>query len=1052
MATASPIRILEADNNKRGDLFGRLMTDLFLALGYEKSARLNVHKSGRELDLDAEHRTERRRAIAECKATAEKIGGDDVNKFVGTLDAEQRRAKGQEVVGYVVSLSGFRETAIQQEDDLDNDRVVLLNGTQVIGQLIKGHIIKSEQAAMELAGRCAATQSSALLPETTPELLAHDLGWIWAVYFTTHKQRTHFALIHADGEALAPQLAAALIAADKSVEGELHTLTYLAPSAAQMLPEQQLDKARDAYFAYLARECGEIQLEGMPADEQAGSRRLNLENIFVPLHLESAEEPIQEPGIQAAVEMLKPDVPYADFSTLDRRPSVGQVLSKFSRLAILGLPGGGKSTLLKRLAVAYAFPARRSLIDDELPDKPWLPLFIRCRQLEQLVKSPITTILREIPKRAEMDNDTAAAFAAFVNRALRSGDVLLLIDGLDEISEESARVAFIHQLRTFLATYPQVNTVVTSREAGFRIVGGALSTLCQHFKLAEFDDDNIKRLTRAWHKEIVGDKPDVRADAESLAETICTTDRVRRLAQNPLLLTTLLLVKRWVGQLPTRRSILYAKALEVLLMTWNVEGYEPLDPEEINPQLEFIAYTMMQEGIQRISAKRLRETLLLARQQMPEVLGYARVNVNEFIERVELRSSILMLSGHEVEDGTLYPMYEFRHLTFQEYLTARAIVEGHYPNRKDSDTLLDILKPHLNEEEWSEVIPLAAVLSGRRVQPLIRHLIAECEAMNSQNPLLYVFKPANLLGQCILDEVQIPPDLLADALKWVARYVDPDPFATSMYKSKYCDLFFEICRSDFKNGQSGLGNPGSMLGVITLHRLGMNPEQLFSFEAIKQLDTLWLDADPIQRAIGSMLVAVTIRSYVIHRLKEVDNHAEESVYIMGDRLFIALSEEEYHVQFAAAYAYAFLGLHKRWTPRHKPEVISRLIQLWGESQIEEIKMTARDAILLLPLLPRDMVSPPRLNSAWLNYMKTQLSIDTNVLDLTRIAILKVSFYLRSPWSDQELARLVAEQFPENYFLDVNFALEELGEYGEPYLEKIRQEQDKANSTQPIIEE
>lgn len=70
MPDLSHIRILEKDNNRRGDLFGRLMADLFVALGYEQP-RLNIHKSGRELDLDTEHRLERRRAIAECKATAE---------------------------------------------------------------------------------------------------------------------------------------------------------------------------------------------------------------------------------------------------------------------------------------------------------------------------------------------------------------------------------------------------------------------------------------------------------------------------------------------------------------------------------------------------------------------------------------------------------------------------------------------------------------------------------------------------------------------------------------------------------------------------------------------------------------------------------------------------------------------------------------------------------------------------------------------------------------------------------------------------------------------
>lgn len=40
-------------------------------------------------------------------------------------------------------------------------------------------------------------------------------------------------------------------------------------------------------------------------------------------------------------------------------------------------------------------------------------------------------------------------------------------------------------------------------------------------------------------------------------------------------------------------------------MTWNVEGYEPINPEEAIPQLAFVAFNMMKDGVQRISSKRL---------------------------------------------------------------------------------------------------------------------------------------------------------------------------------------------------------------------------------------------------------------------------------------------------------------------------------------------------------------------------------------------------------------------------------------------------------------
>lgn len=70
------IEILEKETNKKGDLFGRLMSDFFHTLGYDEPG-LNIHKSGREIDLRSLHRTEHKIAIAECKAHSATIGGAD---------------------------------------------------------------------------------------------------------------------------------------------------------------------------------------------------------------------------------------------------------------------------------------------------------------------------------------------------------------------------------------------------------------------------------------------------------------------------------------------------------------------------------------------------------------------------------------------------------------------------------------------------------------------------------------------------------------------------------------------------------------------------------------------------------------------------------------------------------------------------------------------------------------------------------------------------------------------------------------------------------------
>ena len=434
------------------------MEDLFLSLGYDQ-VRANIHKSGREIDIEATHRRENRRAIAECKAEAEKVGGSAINKFVGALDAERRKSSSRDIVGYFISLSGFTETAVEQEKELGNGRIVRLNGCEVIEELVKGHVIVSPKLAMERAGRCVGCCNSKLIVEEQCELLAHEKGWIWVVYFGQGKQRTHFALIHADGEVIAATLTQYIIDGDAAIGGSLQTLNCLSYS------EQNggvigIQNVRDKYQEYIRSEFGEIQLEGLPADQEVGTRRLNLENIFVPLHLSPVKEAESDPALPADQQSNKEQ----------ERTLVGEILKTTSRLAILASPGGGKSTLLKRLAIAYAFPERRPLVNDQLPDRKWLPLVIRCRQLGDLARAPIGNTIAALASKAEM-GEHSKTFLAMVTEGLQNGEALLLVDGLDEIADEGLRLTFLHQLRTFLARYPTANIVVTSRVAGFRIIG-----------------------------------------------------------------------------------------------------------------------------------------------------------------------------------------------------------------------------------------------------------------------------------------------------------------------------------------------------------------------------------------------------------------------------------------------------------------------------------------------------------------------------------------------------------------------------------------------------
>ncbi|MFL6313165.1 MAG: NACHT domain-containing protein [Terriglobales bacterium] len=982
---AISIRILEKDNNRRGDLFGRLMSDLFVALGYEPPA-LNIQKAGRELDLSTRHRVESRVAIAECKATSDPIGGDDINKFVGALDAEQDGKL--PVTGYFISLAGFRETAIEQEKQRQRTRIALLTGPQVIDHLIQGRMLVSKDRATEMAGRCCSGFNSIAL-DSDAELLAHERGWIWAIYFTQGKARTHFALIHSDGTPLAKAVADEVIVSDRLCGGGLHQLACLNPNPRAQSSTTAVAQALSAYMEYLEAECGFIQLDGLPADTEVGSRRLRLENLFVPLHLDLTKK--QAP---AAVEKGKRQEE-VESQEGERRP-VGIVLAEHPRLALLAAPGGGKSTLLKRIAVAYADPARREQIADDLPQREWLPLFIRCRELRSLARGSFAELLEALSQR-EPVRQHASAFRSHVDRMLLAGSVLLLVDGLDEISDAGDRAAFVCTIRAALQAYPGVAIVVTSREAGFRHVAAHLAPICTRATLSPFNEGDITRLSIAWHREVMNDSNKVRLVAEELAATIVKNDRIRRLAINPLLLTTLLLVKRWVGSLPTRRAVLYGKAVELLLMTWNVEGHEPIPQEEALPQLCYVASAMMLNGIQKISRPRLAALLKEARNAMPTELGYVKGTVDAFIHRVEDRSSLLMMTGLDVEEGQLVEFFEFRHLTFQEFLTAKAMVEGWHPGRQEEDTLAGVLEPHFAEEEWAEVIPLAAVLGGKATELLVQRMTHEIKDDMSDSI-------AEVLGSSLADEAAARPDTIRAALRGLAQInmIEETTFVEALSKSRYGADFREEARRVFEETVDN-GEISSALSAIIASQTLESMDTGGICRAIVRYNDAMKSKVRVARYEGAL--GLLDLAYELNQIDGVDEKICENLNESKVGLVTMVLSNDSAEQCAASWAICWLAHLEISLYSEKEDILGRLFILWRHSNNANVRHFARWALASHPLVERSGLQP--CHSVPRHEIDQLLKHYDELEPEGKHAALVVAWYLNAT-SDEEIAAKIDE--------------------------------------------
>ena len=257
------------------------------------------------------------------------------------------------------------------------------------------------------------------------------------------------------------------------------------------------------YRAFLLKDCGQMTIEGVRADMDTAQRRFDLERLFVPLKVLPSPpdlpdtDPLREQKLLQWKEENKEPRPFS------------AVFAKHKRLALLALPGGGKTLLLKRLAVAYTDPTRRGASRDDLPDLELTPVLIRCREWREHIHRPILTLLRNIA------DITGHAPLAGLSDALlplfKGGRILLLVDGLDEIHDDALRSTFVEHLETFLDEFKRTRLVVTSREAGFSLVAPVLARFCERWRVAPLEEDAIRALCEHWHSLMAGDSPEAQS-------------------------------------------------------------------------------------------------------------------------------------------------------------------------------------------------------------------------------------------------------------------------------------------------------------------------------------------------------------------------------------------------------------------------------------------------------------------------------------------------------------------------------------------------------------
>jgi HEAT repeat protein/GTPase SAR1 family protein len=518
--------------------------------------------------------------------------------------------------------------------------------------------------------------------------------------------------------------------------------------------------------------CDIIDLANLPETERhLATRRLELRRLYVPLRVRleiSREEEASEDALGALEnrrELLRRVVPQKEEAA---RYPIGERLSLSRQLVVLGDPGAGKSTLIRWIATAYLLrlkqdPDWKDLPDvATLPNEDWLPILIRCRDLDtsSAIGSLDDMLWRTLCK-SELPEKEARALRTILRERLQQEQALLLIDGLDEIADPTQRARFCRQIEQIRVAYQNAPIIVTSRIVGYREMRQRIGRGFEHLTVADLSREEKDDFARRW--SALTEPPGRQAAAAAeLIRDIHSTDRIERLTGNPMLLTTLALVKRKVGKLPRRRADLYAEDVQVLL-NWRAEVDEPIDSNEAIPQLEYIAYAMCERGVQRLRKNEILELLHRMREEYPQVHSVRAHTPEEFLPLLERRTGILVEAGHVRHLGAMEPVFEFRHLTIQEYLAARALVDGRFPGRDRSRHLAQNVAPlagrTVKEESGREVI----VTENWR--EALRLCVVCCSDDDVDEVLRAVLKPlpgedadatarprAVLAAQCLADE------------------------------------------------------------------------------------------------------------------------------------------------------------------------------------------------------------------------------------------------------------------------------------------------------------
>ena len=359
-----------------------------------------------------------------------------------------------------------------------------------------------------------------------------------------------------------------------------------------------------------------------------------------------------------------------------------EAVERYDKLMVLGKPGAGKTTFLKRLA---------TLCNLGKFEHQRVPVFVTLKDYAETPGKPNLQIYMQTQWQA-----CGVREADAVTTVLTQGKALILLDGLDEV-QEADHDRILHDIKAFAQQFRACRCVITCRIAAREYTFEQFTEV----EVADFDPEQIAEFAAKWFA--AKQNPD---KSRTFLKQLDGNKRIQELATTPILLILLCLISDETGKFPRNRAEVYKEGIDLLLKKWDekrnikrAQIYKKLSPQDKKNLLSQFAFETFEQGSYFFRQSVVEHHLT---QNMSSLTGASEDEEALYLDGESLLKSIEAQHGLLVERAR--GIYSFSHLTFQEYFTARHIIS---PTIK-LNLALQNLVTHITEKRYREIFLLVA--------------------------------------------------------------------------------------------------------------------------------------------------------------------------------------------------------------------------------------------------------------------------------------------------------------------------------------------------------